>query len=43
MRNRSYSTLTVAIAQQRCINNQNIHNTNDHMCLSWVRVDMMNF
>ena len=35
--------LTVAISQQCCIDNQNIHNTNSHTCLSCVRDDMLNF
>ena len=43
MRNHSFSTLCVAIYQQCCIDNQYIHNTNDHMCLSCVRDDMLNF
>ena len=43
MRNHSFSTLTVAISHQCCIDNQNIHNTNDHMRLSCVRDGMLNF
>ena len=43
MRDHTFSTLTVAISQQGCIDNQNIHNTNNHMCLSCVRDDMLNF
>ena len=38
MRNHSFSTLTMAISPQCCINNQNIHNTHNHMsivCLWW--------
>ena len=31
MRNQSFSTLPVAIFRQCCINNQNIHNTNNHI------------
>ena len=37
MRNHGFATLTVVISQQRCIDNQNIHNKNKHMCLSCVR------
>ena len=43
MLNHSFSTFTVAIFQQCCIDNQNIYNTNNHMCLSCVRDDMLNF
>ena len=43
MRNQSFSTLPVAIFRQCCINNQNIHNTNNHMCLSCVRDEMLKF
>ena len=43
MRNRPFSTLPLAISQQCCIDNQNIHSTNNHMCLSCVRDDMLNF
>ena len=41
MRNQPFSTLPVPIFRQCCINNQNIHNTNNHMCLSCVRDDMV--
>ena len=43
MLNHPFSTLPVAISQQCCIDNQNIHNTNNHMCLSCVHDDMLNF
>ena len=43
MRNQPFSTLPVAIFRQCCINNKNIRNTNNHMCLSCVRDDMLNF
>ena len=41
--NHPFSTIPVAISQRCCIDNQNIHNTNKHMCLSCVRDDMLNF
>ena len=43
MRNHSFSTLTVAISQQCCIDNQTIHNINNHICLSCVCDGMLNF
>ena len=43
MRNQPFSTLPVPIFRQCCINNQNIYNTDNHMCLSCVRDDMLNF
>ena len=43
MRKQLFSTLSTAIFWQSCIKNQNIHNTNNHMCLSCVRDDMLNF
>ena len=42
MRNHSFSIFTVAISQQCYIDNQTIHNTNNHMCISCVRDDMLN-
>ena len=42
MRNHPFSTLPVAISRQCCIDNQNVHNTNSHMCLSCVRDDILN-
>ena len=39
MRNHSFSTLTV----NQNIDNQNIHKKNNHICLSCVRDDMLNF
>ena len=43
MCNQPFSTTPLAIFRQRCINNQNIHNINNHMCLSCVHDDMLNF
>ena len=43
MRNHPFSTLPVAISRQCCIDNQNIHSTNNHTCLSCVRDDILNF
>ena len=43
MRDHPFSILPVAIFQQCCIDNQNIRNTNNHMCLSCGRDDMLNF
>ena len=40
MRNHSFPTLTVAISQKCCIDNQNIHNTKNHMCLSCMHDDV---
>ena len=40
MRNHSFSTLIVVISRECCIDNQNIHNTNNHMCLSCMCDDM---
>ena len=42
MPNHPFSTLPVAISKQCCIDNQNIHNTNNQMCLSCVRDDTLN-
>ena len=43
MRNHSFSILIMPISQQCCIENQKIHNTNNHMCLSCVSDNMLNF
>ena len=43
MCNHPFSTLPVAVSQQCCIDNQSIHNTNNHMCLSCVCEGMLNF
>ena len=43
MRNHPFSTIPVAISRQCYIDNQNIQNTNNHMCLSCVCDDMLNF
>ena len=42
MCNHPFSTLPVAISQQCRINNQNIHNTNNHMYLWCVHDDKLN-
>ena len=42
MCNHPFWTLPVVISQQCCIDNQNIYNTNNHMCLWCVHNDMLN-
>ena len=43
MRNHPFSNLPMAISQQCYIDKRNIHNTNNYMCSSCVRDDMLNF
>ena len=43
MRNHPFLTLLMAISGHCCIDNQNIYNISNNLCLSCVRDDMLNF